>query len=102
MLFQSIGALTMAFFARKTDVETHLLPDQSLLLYEKSQGVAVPVNESGAQVWHLCDGSRSVDDIVEDLALRYDAPRRQIDGDAREFLALLLRHGLVDRLSSPS
>jgi hypothetical protein len=98
----AIGALIMDFFARRTEVEAHTLPDQSLLLYEKSRGVALPVNESGAEIWELCDGTHSVDEIVADLALRHDAPQSQIDGDAREFLAVLLRHGLLDRLSSPS
>lgn len=94
--------LIVDFFARKTEVEAHTLPDQSLLLYEKSRGVALPVNESGAEIWELCDGTHSIDEIVEGLALRYDAPRNQIDGDAREFLAVLLQHGLLDRVSSPS
>lgn len=92
----------MDFFARRTEVEAHTLPDQSLLLYEKRGGIALPVNESGAEIWELCDGTHSVEEIVEDLALRYDAPRSQIDGDAREFLAVLLRHGLLDLHSSPS
>jgi hypothetical protein len=94
--------LIMDFFARRTEVEAHTLPDQSLLLYEKSRGLALPVNESGAEIWQLCDGTHSVDEIVEGLALRYDAPRNRIEGDAREFLAVLLQHGLLDRLSSPS
>jgi len=92
----------MDYFARRARVEAHTLPDQSLLLYEKSCGVALPVNESGAKIWELCDGTHSVDEIVEDLAHCYDAPRSQIDRDAHEFLAVLLRHGLLDRRSSPS
>jgi coenzyme PQQ biosynthesis protein PqqD len=92
----------MDFFVRKAEVEAQTLPDQSLLLYQKSNGVALPLNESGAEIWELCDGRHSVDEIVEDLALRYDAPRSQIDQDAREFLSRLMGHGLLDRLSSPS
>ena len=82
-------------------MEAHKLPDRSMLLFEKSSGITLPVNESGAQIWELCDGSHSVDQIVEDLALRYDAPPSEIDRDAREFLAVLLHHGLVDRRSPP-
>jgi coenzyme PQQ biosynthesis protein PqqD len=92
----------MDFFARRAEVEAHMLPDQSLLLYAKSSGITLPVNESAAKIWELCDGTHSVDEIVEDLALRYDAPRSQIDQDAREFLAVLLGHGLLDQVSSPS
>ena len=96
-----IGAVDYGFFVRRPEVEAHTLPDQSLLLYEKSRGLALPVNESGAEIWELCDGTHSFDEIVEGLALRYDAPRNQIDGDAREFLGVLLNHGLLDRVSPP-
>jgi hypothetical protein len=92
----------MDFFVRRAEVEAHTLPDQSLLLYEKGRGVAVPVNEAGAKIWELCDGTHSVDEIVEDLALRYDATSKQIDQDAHEFLVALLSHGLLDRQSSTS
>ena len=92
----------MDFLSRRAEVEAHALPDQSLLLYEKSSGSALPVNESGALIWKLCDGTRTVEEIVESLAGLYDAPRSQIDRDAREFLAELMRHGLLDQQSSLS
>jgi hypothetical protein len=92
----------MDVYTRRAEVDAHTLPDQSLLLYEKSSGVALPVNESGTEVWKLCDGTRTVDEIVESLAVYYDAPRSQIDRDTREFLDVLLRHGLLERQSSPS
>lgn len=92
----------MSFFARRTEVEAHTLPDESVLLYEKGRGVALPLNESGAKIWGLCDGRHSIDEIVEDLAIYYDAPRNQIDEDARAFIAVLVGHGLLDRQSSPS
>jgi hypothetical protein len=97
-----IGAVDYDFFVRSAEVEAHTLPDQSLLLYEKSRGIALPVNESGAEIWQLCDGTHSIDEIIEGLALRYDAPQDQIEGDAREFLAVLLHHGLLDRVPSTS
>jgi hypothetical protein len=94
--------LIMEFFARRAEVEVHTLPDRTLLLYETSNGVALPVNVPGAEIWALCDGMHSVDEIVDDLSLRYDAPASQIDRDARQFLSVLLCHGLLERLSSPS
>jgi len=92
----------MDFFHRKAEVEAHTLPDQSLLLYEKNNGIALPVNESGAVIWELCDGRHTIEEIVEDLALRYDAPRTQIERDACKFLTVLVDHGLLDRQSSES
>jgi hypothetical protein len=48
----------------------------------------------------LCDGNHTIDQIVDDLVVIYEAERLQIDHDAREFLALLERHGFVERHSS--
>jgi hypothetical protein len=48
----------------------------------------------------LCDGDHTINQIVDALAMTYDAERFQIDHDAREFLAVLERHGFVERHSS--
>jgi hypothetical protein len=66
------------------------------LLFDKESETAVPVNESGALIWWMCDGSHSVDEIVDNIASRYDAERSEIDRDTRAFLDLLVRHGLVN------
>jgi hypothetical protein len=86
----------MDFLVRQADVEAHQLPDQSVLLFAQSGGTAVPVSESGAKIWALCDGTRTVDEIVEELASFYEADRSQIDRDAREFLAKLVDYGLLN------
>jgi hypothetical protein len=59
--------------------------------------MALPVNESGARIWALCDGTRTVDDIIEELATCYEADRIQIDRDARDFLAKLVSYGLLSQ-----
>lgn len=87
----------MDFLVRQADVEAHQLPDQSVLLFAQRGGTAVPVSESGARIWALCDGTRTVQEIVEELASFYEAPRSQIDRDAREFLATLVSHGLLSQ-----
>ncbi|HEV3199491.1 MAG TPA: pyrroloquinoline quinone biosynthesis peptide chaperone PqqD [Bryobacteraceae bacterium] len=86
----------MDILVRQADVEAHQLPDHSVLLFAQSGGTALPVNESGGKIWALCDGTRNVDQIVDELESFYDAPRIQIDRDAREFLATLVSHGLLN------
>ena len=81
-------------------MEAHQLPDQSCLLFDQRSRTTIPVSESAARIWELCDGNHTLDQIVDSLAEIYDAPRTKIDDDAREFLALLEQHGLIER--SPS
>lgn len=80
---------------REGRVDVHTLPDQSLLLYHTGSEVAFPLNESGAFIWDMCDGSHTVDEIVDAVASNYDAQREQIDQDTRAFLDVLIRHDLV-------
>jgi hypothetical protein len=85
---------------RRSDVEAHSLPDQSLLLFDQRTRTTIPVSESAREIWKLCDGSHTIDQIVDDLAVIYDVERQQLDRDAREFLELLEVNGFVERHSS--
>ena len=50
----------------------------------------------GARIWELCDGHRSLAEVVALLAEEYDAPLDTIHADTRELLADLDRERLVD------
>ncbi len=55
------------------------------------------LNETGREVWRLLDG-RTLDDVVEALAMDYDASREEIDADVRGLLSELLRRGIVGQV----
>ena len=59
----------------------------------------VRLNPTAAEVLELCDGERSVDEIVDVLAARYDGA--DLSGDVRELVDAMAERGLVvdaDRL----
>ena len=37
-------------------------------------------------MWELCDGSRTVNDVVTTLCSEYDAPRETLEADVMEIL----------------
>jgi pyrroloquinoline quinone biosynthesis protein D len=47
------------------------------------------------EVLKLCDGSRTVADLAETLAVRYNAPKEQIQSDITEMLQDLADKGVV-------
>ena len=47
------------------------------------------------EIWARIDGTRTEEQIVDELVEAYGAPREQIAHDVREFLAELLRLGLI-------
>jgi len=51
---------------------------------------------TGAPVWDLIDGTRSVDVIIADLAGQFEAPDGQISAETNEFIDAPAAAGLID------
>lgn len=83
-------------YIRRREVDANPLPDQTVLLFQKDTSLAVPVNQTGAAIWQMCDGAHSVDQIVDKLAEEYDQERPRIERDAQAFLSELIRLGFVE------
>jgi hypothetical protein len=83
-------------FVRSERVQAHSLPDRSLLLVDTAKGASIPLNESGGLIWTMCDGSHTVGQMAAAIAAEYDADPSQIDRDTRNFLNVLLGHGLIE------
>ena len=79
---------------RRPEVDANPLPDQTVLLFQKDTSLAVPVNQSGAAIWEMCDGAHTVDQIVDNLAETYDQERSRIEQDVRAFLDELIAAGI--------
>lgn len=52
-------------------------------------------DDIAVEILKLVDGARSIDEIVDDLAARFDAPREVIAGDVTEALESLASRGVV-------
>lgn len=53
------------------------------------------LNEAGAAVWELLDGERSLAEVADEVARRFDAPRSEVEADVLEFAADLLDRGFA-------
>ena len=53
------------------------------------------LNETGAFIWGVLDGSRSLADIGKQLGQMYDADAAKIEADLMEIIAELSESGLV-------
>ncbi len=61
---------------------------------------ALTLNGSGREIWELCDGSRSVDDMIQLLEARYAVDRDVLLWQVRETLSKMSRLGFVDSFHS--
>ncbi len=80
--------------SRRDQVLSQGVPDK-LVLLTPHDGNYFSVNSVGARVWELCDGTRSVADIVAAIADEYDAPVETIQIDVVELLEELVSQRLV-------
>jgi hypothetical protein len=67
----------------------------SAVLLDIDSGEYFTLNEVGGRVWDLCDGSRSVASIAEELSAEYEVDVTTALLDADELLQSLAGAGLV-------
>lgn len=60
-----------------------------------AQGEVKVLNEVGARIWSLVDGSRTVGQIAAAIGAEYDVEPGQAETDVLEFLTELERKGII-------
>lgn len=53
------------------------------------------LNEAGQAIWQTLDGDKSLAQVAEDLAARFDSPAAEIEKDVLGFAAELTRRGML-------
>ena len=87
-------------YPRRRDVPWRML-DTEALVVDVSGGTLYPLNNVAARIWELCDGGRSMDEIVRILAGEFDATEDVIRRDAERFVEDLTAARLVELVSGP-
>ncbi len=64
--------------------------DGEAVVYDRQGKRATYLNETAAVIWKLCDGSRSVHEIVGLLAQEYPEAAGTMEGDVREAVDRLI------------
>lgn len=65
------------------------------VLLRLEDGGYYALDEVGAMIWELCDGSRAAGDIVAILCEEFDAPEARVREDVLEFIGDLRRERLL-------
>jgi coenzyme PQQ biosynthesis protein PqqD len=62
------------------------------LLFNMSDGNYYSLNDIGGRIWELCDGTRTVSQLVASISAEYDAAVEDVEKDVVELLEGL-QHG---------
>ena len=68
---------------------------ESTVLFHMETGRYFSLNETGARVWTLCDGTRTAADITTMMAEEFDASPQVLRDDVAELLEQFVSQGLV-------
>jgi len=70
--------------------------DQELLLFHPERGTVLYCNETAALIWQLCDGQRTVEEIVALLVEAYPEAADSITGDVEATVREFTAHGALE------
>lgn len=79
----------------RSDVSEELL-DQELFLYDEATGTVHQLNSGAAMVWYLCDGTRDLKGIAEEIALASDVPAQDVMAEVQKTVAEFQALGLLE------
>jgi hypothetical protein len=87
--------------SRNGQVITQTAAD-AVFLFDLTLGEFYSLNDVGHRVWQLCDGSRSVYDLVSIVCQEFEAPSETVEADVLELLADLIAEGLLENAEQPA
>ena len=73
--------------------------EQEAVVVLPDKGEVKVLNEVGARIWTLADGSRTVRDIIAALCAEFEVPPVVVEADTLKFLAELQQKGLITILA---
>jgi hypothetical protein len=70
--------------------------DNEIAVYHPTKTLSVYLNESGALIWELCDGSRSAAEIIALLTELYPDSSGEIPAQVEDLVRQLLDSGIAE------
>jgi hypothetical protein len=93
------GTIHNKVFIRNQDLVTRRIAGELFLVPVKGKLADMEsiftLTRVAEYIWDRLDGQKSLDDIRNDIAARFDVDMEQADADLQEFIAELLAAGLI-------
>jgi hypothetical protein len=93
--------LHMSLLRASPDVSCKNLGDESVL-FDAASRTAHVVNQTAAEVWRLCDGTRSLAHVARSMGERYPDARDRVAADVEEIVAAFRGLGLLLPETAPA
>jgi hypothetical protein len=80
---------------RNPDAAPRKEGDATILYREHDGKDLVKINDTAVQIWNMCDGKNSIQDIAAGLSSRFDVPLKQSAKDVADVITAFIKYGLV-------
>ncbi len=80
-------------------VAGRVIDGEAVVILSESNLVNV-FNPVGSRVWELCDGSRTVDEVIDRIVAEYDVDRARAQEDVVAFVEQLIAERVIELSSS--
>jgi hypothetical protein len=81
---------------RKDLVVSDVEDGNETLFLDSASDTVVSLNSTAAAIWYLCDGQRTAEDILAEVAsVRGEVARDVLERDVNAAIALLRKHALL-------
>lgn len=67
-----------------------------IVLFHPTRNTIIHGNQTSALIWHLCDGVRTVDEIVEILSTAYPESQNELRVDVPDAIQKLVSQGVLE------
>ena len=88
----------MTKYKRADHLSWRQLGEHTIILDSRVNQEVHHLNEIGAFLWELCDGSHSLDDISQKLISEYDTDLENAQNDIQDFIAKLKTKSLLEEV----
>jgi hypothetical protein len=78
-----------------------IVDDEAVLVLPEEGQVKV-LNEVGARIWTLADGSITIREIAGNICAEYRVEQTTAEEDVVDFIELMIKHGAIKLLDHPS
>ena len=83
------------YYIRKTKFPCKIIEDEAVIINIEENRV-LNLKGAGAEIWGCLDTKKTIDEIVEDICLKFDVERNKAKKDTVKFLSLLLKEELIE------
>ena len=81
--------------SQKTGYSLELIDDE-LLLFHPGQTTIIYCNQTASLVWQLCDGNRTIQEIITLLQTAFPEAKASIASDVEAALQDFVQHGAIE------